>query len=360
MSVEEFSNEFDVLYNNISSNQAPGLTEYEKSVFLTKAQEEVLKNYFNPKGNKYQEGFDGNQKRQIDFSSIIRTLNLELLDESPRIDGRSLVYKFPTSLLAVINETFVDSEGVRYTVIPLSFEEYQRVLLKPYAYPPKRCMWRLISEPVTSVTSNWWLTSLKPHTLLKLESTNASGKPINVSLTFNSGTGDGEAPTIKDNGNGIDIIMSIPLGTNGSVSYWQRYLLDESVTKYVTLGFPNVSSDFLGDNKSLTYNFMVDAPGLTNKVELIGRTRNQNETFLNARSVYMCRYVKKPSPIVLVDLDVDDYTVSINGVVKQTECELPEELHPEILQRAVELAKVTYGGDLNQANAAIESGKRSE
>ena len=52
MTTQEFSNEFDVLYNNIMSNAAPGLDEYEKSVFLTKAQNEVLKNYFNPQGNK--------------------------------------------------------------------------------------------------------------------------------------------------------------------------------------------------------------------------------------------------------------------------------------------------------------------
>lgn len=52
MTNEEFSNEFDVLYNNITSNQAPGLDEYEKSVFLTKAQDEIVKAYFNPKTNK--------------------------------------------------------------------------------------------------------------------------------------------------------------------------------------------------------------------------------------------------------------------------------------------------------------------
>ena len=33
----EFSTEFDVLYNNITSNQAPGLNEYEKSIFLLHA-----------------------------------------------------------------------------------------------------------------------------------------------------------------------------------------------------------------------------------------------------------------------------------------------------------------------------------
>ena len=42
MITEEFSNEFDILYNNISSNQAPGLDEYEKSVFLTQAQEALV------------------------------------------------------------------------------------------------------------------------------------------------------------------------------------------------------------------------------------------------------------------------------------------------------------------------------
>ena len=56
MTTQEFSNEFDVLYNNIMSNQAPGLDEYEKSVFLTKAQSEILINYFNPKGYKYGQG----------------------------------------------------------------------------------------------------------------------------------------------------------------------------------------------------------------------------------------------------------------------------------------------------------------
>ena len=76
MTTQEFSNEFDVLYNNIMSNQAPGLDEYEKSVFLTKAQSEILKNYFNPKGNKYGQGFDESAKRQIDFSTLMQRSNI--------------------------------------------------------------------------------------------------------------------------------------------------------------------------------------------------------------------------------------------------------------------------------------------
>jgi hypothetical protein len=46
MTLQEFSLEFDLLYNNISSNQAPGLTEYEKSVFLTQAQEALILDFY--------------------------------------------------------------------------------------------------------------------------------------------------------------------------------------------------------------------------------------------------------------------------------------------------------------------------
>lgn len=155
MTVAEMSNEFDILFNNVNSDKAPGLDEYEKSVLLTKAQNEIVKNYFNAKGNKYEQGFDGNQKRQIDFSSIIKTSHLVHLLEKPVIDSRSLVYRFPPELLCVINESFVDANGVRYSIVPLSYEEYTRVLMKPYAYPPKKCMWRLISEPAPTGSGEW-------------------------------------------------------------------------------------------------------------------------------------------------------------------------------------------------------------
>jgi hypothetical protein len=38
MTTSELSNEFDILFNNISSNKAPGLEPYEKSVLLTTTQ----------------------------------------------------------------------------------------------------------------------------------------------------------------------------------------------------------------------------------------------------------------------------------------------------------------------------------
>ena len=60
---------------------------------------------------------------------------------------------------------------------------------------------------------------------------------------------------------------------------------------------------------------------------------------------YQMRYVKRPKPIILDN--ISDMGVTIDGIGKITECELPTELHQEILQRAVELAKAAYIGDFN-------------
>ena len=105
MTNQEFSNEFDILYNNIMSNAAPGLDEYEKSVFLTKAQDEILKNYFNPKGNKYTEGFDDSEKRQIDFSMLIKYKSIKTI--FALIEGQlgDIAVSLPNDIFFILNET---------------------------------------------------------------------------------------------------------------------------------------------------------------------------------------------------------------------------------------------------------------
>ena len=244
MTTQEFSNEFDVLYNNIMSNQAPGLDEYEKSVFLTKAQLEILKNYFNPKGNKYGQGFDENAKRQIDFSTLITVAKPSQYTPDGsyvKFDDRSQLYKMPQDILLMLNETGINTvDGVKrlVSIIPMNYEEYARLMSKPWKQPLKNQGWRLFQS-----------------------------------------TG------------GVDFISEV-------------------VIKY---------------NISLTD--------------------------------YKIRYVKRPKPIILANL-ADEYSnVSIEGINTITECELDPILHPEILQRAVELAKSAYTGDLK---SSVELGQRSE
>lgn len=235
----EFSNEFDVLYNSITSNQAPGLDEYEKSVFLTKAQDEIVKNYFNSKGNKYQEGFDGNEKRQIDFSMIMRTKSYSSESFSDAtFDNKSNTKKvvLDDNIMMFINEFADVTRGestVRLTVIPLDYREYSRLMSKPYKRPLHYQAWRLLDN--------------------------------------------------SDSNNNVELII--------------------------------------GPNDTLTK--------------------------------YSIRYIKRPRAIILSTLD----GVTLDNISTEQTCELDPILHPEILQRAVELAKAAYTGDIN---SQVQMGQRSE
>ena len=145
---------FEVLYNNITSNQAPGLNAYEKSVFLTKAQDEIVKNYFNPKskGNNTQEGFDDSQKRQVDFSMLTTVMTEDTDFSSPLFDMRDNTksVSLPEKLMMAINETVEVTRGGKkkllLQVIPIKFDEYTRLMSKPFKRPLKYQAWRLINS----------------------------------------------------------------------------------------------------------------------------------------------------------------------------------------------------------------------
>lgn len=134
MTYEEFSQQFDFWYDNLMSNASPGLNEYEKSLLLTRAQEEIVKNYVNPLGNKYRSGVDDTSKRQVDLAPLIVTTTLV----SP--------YKFPKDVISVLNEYIEFADGKIKQVIPLSYDEYTRRTLKPYKEPLRNEAWRLIKN----------------------------------------------------------------------------------------------------------------------------------------------------------------------------------------------------------------------
>ena len=62
-------------------------------------------------------------------------------------------------------------------------------------------------------------------------------------------------------------------------------------------------------------------------------------------SVYYIRYIKKVSPIILIDLSDG---LSIEGQSKAKDCILHEALHQKILDRAVQLALQSKGYNINK------------
>ena len=156
MTTQEFSDQFDVLYNNIGSDQAPGINEYEKSVFLTKAEKQLVREYFERSLNRTQVGFDDSIKRQYDFSSLIKTAklydithhwnneNLSLGQDTFNLDG--IPFVLPIDYYLTVNELITDNKNNKYCVLPLTYEEYQLRQAKPFPFPNKREAWRIITN----------------------------------------------------------------------------------------------------------------------------------------------------------------------------------------------------------------------
>lgn len=178
MDNNELSAQFDIFWNNVSSNQAPGLNEYEKSVFLTKAQNQLVIEYFNPKTDAAGGGFDGSPRRHYDFSSIIKTSQLSTTTSANKIDGRSKVYNLPPDYFLAVNEQ-VFYNGRQYSVMPIDYEEYQRLMMKPYQLPVKRAAWRMITNgSIVELIGNFpiapdyymrYVRTLKPIILIDLK-----------------------------------------------------------------------------------------------------------------------------------------------------------------------------------------------
>lgn len=361
MDLNELSNGFDVLWNNIASNQAANLDEYEKSVFLTNAMYDLLKNYFDPKGNKFQEGFDMSKKRQADFSNLIRTVVLDELDipEEEKFDYRSKCYGMPTDLFIPINEKLTDNK-TNFVITPISFIEYDALMLKPYQYPIKRQVWRLLTDKhIESTKSVEFVDNeadFKYHLIVK----NTSNKIVHLKITKDTELADGTLD-ITVEGDTVTIICTLGFRNTTMAHYWSHVLLpaiDETPVLKKYIGDMTGNGDGSSWPSCKPVSCELTVPPASPIFEIIGR-------FVGIPK-YTMRYLIKPRPIILVDLP-DNLT--IEGYNKASECELDSELHYEILQRAVELAKAAYQGDLStqivlgqnsQTNMGIVSQQQSK
>ena len=227
-SVEEWSTEFDLLYQNITSNQAPGLTEYEKSVFLTREQEaDIVMLYKGSLGQSFEE----TEELTHYLSGLVRQEECSQADGcQDRISSDSTVFALPDDLLfRTLEICRIDVPGCGIqdaVVVPVTQDEYWRTKRDPFKGP---------------------------------------------------------------NGNRVLRLSFGDTGAFGDNVYSTQY--SEIISKYPV-------------------------------------------------SSYIVRYVRKPSPIILVDLSEEGKT--INGQTGPLTCELPEALHQTILTGAVRAAKAAW------------------
>lgn len=432
MTNSELSNEFDVLYNNITSNQAPGLNGYEKSVFLTKAQSQLVNEYFNSRTDGFGGGFDGSQKRQYDFSSLTRVSNLyelntfkERISDIEKLDKRSKVFLFPKDYYLAVNEILTDSKR-QYSVIPISHIEYQRLMSKPYNFPIKRRAWRLFTDKkdcnyfheyakVVGEDAESMVDTTADYTFMSGWADNK--RNLSIKIAFVADLGSEAIDTYLANPDLMEVpsilypdlhspeiyvqegtiffstyindtfqsfVIECDSGWKDSSTTYSAHVTlrclesfkydDEEVLELIKTG--STLAKYYLDSKNLwdanwdavkaithTDGFqMCSAPSQFEEFSKVGG-KTFTTTVVQAPiaeiigkfdrvPTYQLRYVKTLKPIILEDLDTYGEELYISGYFKIMECELPEETHQEILERAVILAKIAWqGGTSTQAQS---------
>lgn len=269
MNCREFSVEFDILYNNISSGQAPGLNGYDKSVYLTLAQDELVKTNYSGY-NPTREAVEETEKRRKQLSELMRT---SVVASTKCITGNNA-------------HNIVNDTGFKSYIFPLIPEDADAPI------------WYILYEDVVFKTT---------------------GNPCKV-----AGKTAWVMPTNHD-----DFTLS-------SINPFRK---------------PNERKVWRLDYSSLT-NFPTITPT---------STRYKVSEIISAYDIeyYRFRYLKKPFPIILENINIIEVGLTIDGKTKpygsanQTVdlvassptlecCELSEVFHRDILKRAVELAYRDY------------------
>ena len=377
MTLEEFSTEFDVLYNSITSNAAPGFNDYEKSVLLTLAQEELIKSYFVANNNTTGVGLDGSQKRHYDFSTLIKVKTLNNIIDSILTTGANVpvfnkdannIFLVPNDVFLVLNE-YLTVKNNSYTVFPISYDSYNLLMSKPFPYPNKRQAWRLDSSinGEIAATKVIHVSDDKDISSKNITFESIYHKPLNIEINIKNGNTLSDFVVVSESKEAVNITLKLSNTVNNNmvdISDYMFQLMDANTLKRKGLDkyIKPLKQDYSITSVGKIGTYKAEIPAVT---DLQGNYKNVGIFNIIYYPIeipsfdvsYTIRYVKVPRPIILSDLT--DLELSIRDRREQSTCELPDEMHPEILKRAVELAKAYYIGDL-QSQLAIGKNSSTE
>lgn len=171
MTTQEFSNEFDTLLNSYNTVPPYGeenklditLDEYEKSVFLTKAQEEIVVESYIGK-SQFGESFERTEEIRRYLSDLVKTITLsEKLTGYTGVSKASVFFKLPDDVWFITYEsaTLEDDSlgclnGNNVLVVPVTQDEYYRIAKNPFRGPSSSRALRLdISDNVIEIVSDY-------------------------------------------------------------------------------------------------------------------------------------------------------------------------------------------------------------
>lgn len=319
MTIEEFSNSFDTLLNSYryksefgeqSSIGDVNLDEYEKSIFLTQAQDNIVKRYFSRTLNPSGEGFDDSTRRQLDFSSLITVKEItSIVEDAVKFNDNSVIVSFE-------DDSFGNVGTSNYASQPLF----------------------IINEKVTTGA----IIDKEVYSRLTLSEISALEIGDSNIYTVNGVTLNIDEDTLKSIKEGDIIPYKKTIKSKGGQSF---VVVPINYKDYDRMMSKAYSEPLKRQAWRL---FESDSNDCKKQAEIILRSDAGDFTS------YKVRYVRRPRPIVLVDLTDTDNALTIDGIQKVTPCELNPIVHSEILEEAVRLALMSKGIETREMRAARE------
>lgn len=170
MTIDEFSTEFDTLLNsyaskidfgNQTSEKQIALDEYEKSVFLTKAQEQIVRELYTGK-NQGLDSFEKNEETRRNLSNLIETYSS--CDRVPDgyyygiLSEDSVLFELPEDVMDITYEQLrvenitedcnnkCKCTSIIQEVVPITQDEFIRTSKNPFRGLNKKRAFRLDIE----------------------------------------------------------------------------------------------------------------------------------------------------------------------------------------------------------------------
>ena len=178
MSIEDFSHEFDILLNSYDASAGVTLNEYEKSVFLTKAQEEYVIGLYTGK-NVSGESFEETEEMRRYLSEIVEEAIINPISTSNGkplgVDSKSKFFTLPDNLWFITYEAVAVEgdecmQGFSLMVVPVRQDEYQKLKKNPFRGANDRRALRLdLSENNVEIVCKYPVTQYYVRYLRKLQ-----------------------------------------------------------------------------------------------------------------------------------------------------------------------------------------------
>lgn len=187
MQTNDFSSQFDVLLNSYAvaarfgSTDNPGtieLDEYEKSLLLTKSQEDLVIELYSGR-NLIGTSFEETEEMRRYLSKLVKEAKLEPITTSNNkplgIDSNSKFFTLPVDLWFITYESVWISDGKcesmkTMDVYPVTQDEYHKIKRNPFRGANSRRSLRLdLSDGIVEIVSKYTVTEYYLRYLRKLQ-----------------------------------------------------------------------------------------------------------------------------------------------------------------------------------------------